>query len=397
MDELRTLSMFEARAHAILPPDLLAFAAGGAASEATLARNRHALQHLALEQRVLMGVSGIDTRTHFLDMTLPSPIIVCPMGGMPRFWPNGDVEIARGATRYGGLSVVAGGAPNLEEIAARASGPLMFQLYWLGDRAWVAERLQHVVAGGYKAFCLTVDTAAYSRRERDIVLNAPPLRRTPLPDTQSALTWDDVDWVKQLIPLPFGLKGILTAHDARTALEHGVDFIWISNHGGRQLDDARATIDALIEITEVVQGRVPIVIDGGFRRGTDAMKALALGATLVAFGRTVLWGLAAGGADGVHRVVQLLNDELVINMKLAGQTATSRLSPACVRRIDAGGFALPQASRVRRDADPEASLMAQLTPEQHAAVRAIAADDELSDVNKMWGITEALFGSTRDA
>ncbi len=394
VDELRTLSMFEARAHAILPPDLLAFAVGGAASEATLARNRHALQHLALEQRVLVGVSAVDTRTRFLDMTLPSPIIVCPMGGMPRFWPNGDVEIARGATRDGGLSVVAGGAPNLEEIAAAASGPLIFQLYWLGDRAWVAERLQHVIGGGYTAFCLTVDTAAYSRRERDIVLGAPAPRRAPLPDTQSSLTWDDVDWVKQQIPLPFGLKGILSAHDARLALEHEVDFIWISNHGGRQLDDGRATIDALAEITDVVQGRVPIVVDSGFRRATDAMKALALGATLVAFGRTVLWGLAAGGADGVHKVVRLLNEELAINMKLAGQTATSRLSPSCVRRIDAGGFALPETGRAQRDADPEASLMAQLSPEQRATVRAIADDTELSDVNKMWGITEALFGSS---
>jgi isopentenyl diphosphate isomerase/L-lactate dehydrogenase-like FMN-dependent dehydrogenase len=133
----------------------------------------------------------------------------------------------------------------------------------------------------------------------------------------------------------------MTAQDALLALEHGVDFIWVSNHGGRQLDDGRATIDALIEIAQVVRGRVPLIVDSGFRHGTDAMKALALGATLVAFGRTVLWGLAAAGADGVQKVLQLLNEELVINMKLAGRTITSELPPDIIRRVDSSGFARP--------------------------------------------------------
>jgi glycolate oxidase len=340
--EFRTLSMFEQRAQAIVPPDALAYATGGSASEATLERNRHALRHLALEQRVLMGVQSIDTQAEFLGLRLPSPIIVCPMGGMYRFHPEGDVEMARGATRDGGMTVVAGGASGLDKIAAAASGPLIFQLYWLGDRNWVTDRLQQVAAAGdrFKAFCLTVDAAAYSRRERDIVLNVAPRRATPLPDTQSLLTWDDVDWVRTQLGLPFGLKGIMTAADALLALEHDVDFIWVSNHGGRQIDDGRATIDALAEIMDVVGGRVPLIVDGGFRRGTDAIKALALGATLVAFGRTALWGLAVGGADGVQKVLRLLNEDIVINMKLAGQRSTSRLTPAAIRRIDASGFAL---------------------------------------------------------
>jgi isopentenyl diphosphate isomerase/L-lactate dehydrogenase-like FMN-dependent dehydrogenase len=341
--EFRTLSMFEQRAQAIVMPDALAYATGGSASEATLERNRQALRHLALEQRVLMGVQSIDTRAEFLDLSLPSPIIVCPMGGMYRFHPEGDVEMARGATRDGGMTVVAGGAAGLDNIAAAASGPLIFQLYWLGDRSWVADRLQQVAAAGdrFKAFCLTVDAAAYSRRERDIVLNVAARRATPLPDTQSMLTWDDVDWVRTQLALPFGLKGIMTAADALLALEHHVDFIWVSNHGGRQIDDGRATIDALAEIAEVVGGRVPLIVDSGFRRGTDAIKALALGATLVAFGRTALWGFAVGGADGVQKVLRLLNEEVVINMKLAGQQSTRRLTPAAIRRVDASGFALP--------------------------------------------------------
>jgi 4-hydroxymandelate oxidase len=190
-----------------------------------------------------------------------------------------------------------------------------------------------------------VDAAAYSRRERDIMLGMAPRRATPLPDTQSALTWDDVDWVRTQLSLPFGLKGIMTVDDAAQAISHGVDFIWVSNHGGRQLDDGRATIDALAEIAAEVGGRVPLIVDSGFRRGTDAIKALALGATLVAFGRTALWGLAAGGADGVQKVLQLLNEELVINMKLAGQRATGQLTPKAVRRIDDSGFALPAVAR----------------------------------------------------
>lgn len=342
LDEFRTLSMFEQRAHAVVPPDALAYAVGGSASEATLERNRKALQHLAIEQRVLMGVQQIDTRASFLGLSLPSPIIVCPMGGMYRFHPEGDVEMARGATRDGGMSTVAGGANGLDRIAAAASGPLIFQLYWLGDREWVHNRLQEVATAGerFKAFCLTVDAAAYSRRERDIVLNASPRRGAPLPDTQSMLTWDDVDWVRGELPLPFGLKGIMTAADAQLALAHNVDFIWISNHGGRQLDDGRATIDALVEIATVVDGRVPLIVDSGFRRGTDAIKALALGATLVAFGRTALWGLAVGGADGVQTVLRLLNEEITINMKLAGRRSTRELTPDLVRRIDAAGFAI---------------------------------------------------------
>jgi isopentenyl diphosphate isomerase/L-lactate dehydrogenase-like FMN-dependent dehydrogenase len=395
LEELRTLSMIEARAHAVLPPDVLTYAVGGSATEATLERNRFALQHLAIEQHVLMGVQSIDTSTRFLGLTLPSPIIVAPMGGMPRFHPGGDAEMARGATADGGLTVVAGGAPNLEEIGAAASGPLIFQLYWLGDRDWVSERLSHVAASdAYKAFCLTVDAAAYSRRERDIVLNLPVRRRAVLPDTQAALTWNDVDWVRQQLPLPFGLKGIMTADDARLALEHGVDFIWVSNHGGRQIDDGRASIDALIEIAEVVDGRVPLVIDSGFRRATDAMKALALGATLVAFGRVAAWGLAVGGAEGVQKTLRLLHEELIINMKLSGQTATSRLSPRLIRRIDGSGFAERMAPASAQPGDAEASLMAQLSPAQRNAVRTIADDDQLSEVEKMWGITETLFGDS---
>src|SRR5262249_52705139 len=162
--------------------------------------------------------------------------------------------------------------------------------------------------------------------------------------------------------------GILTADDARLAVMHGVDFIWASNHGGRQLDDGRATIDVLPEIVEAVGGRVPIVVDSGFRRGADAIKPLALGATLVAFGRAPLWGLAGGGAEGVQSVLGSLNDELRINLKLAGQSVASRLPRSMIRRVDGGGFTERDPDTRRGAGDPEADLMAQLSPTQREAV-----------------------------
>jgi hypothetical protein len=181
----------------------------------------------------------------------------------------------------------------------------------------------------------------------------------------------------------------MTAQDTSIALDHGVDFIWVSNHGGRQLDDGRATIDALMEIADVVAGRVPLIVDSGFRRGTDAIKALALGATLVSFGRTVLWGLAVGGADGVQAVLRLLNEELVLNMKLAGQRSVQGLAPRMIRRIDGSGFAVSDAPRQTSDGN----LMSQLSASQRAAVQHITDDTELSEIDKMWGITETVLGT----
>jgi len=386
-----TLPEIRRAAHEKLPRDHWNFGDGAAETESSKRRNRRHLDRLAIQQNVLVDVRNIDLRTTLLGVPLSWPVAVAPMGGLVLFNPEGDVEMARGATRDGGLSVVAGGAPGLDNVAAAATGPLIFQLYWMGDRDWVADKLQTVHAAGFKAFCLTVDTAAYSRRELDIVLNMPVRRPAgALPDTQSSLTWDDVDWVKDQIPLPFGLKGIMTGADASIALDHGVDFIWVSNHGGRQLDDGRATIDALTEIADVVNGRVPLIIDSGFRRGTDALKALALGATLVSFGRTALWGLAVGGADGVQTVLRLLNEELIINMKLSGQRSVRQLTPRMIRRIDGSGFAIkPPAGPT-----PEGDLMSQLSASQRAAVQHITDDSEMSEIDKMWSITEAILGGT---
>jgi 4-hydroxymandelate oxidase len=339
---LRTLGEIEALGRENLPPDVADFIAGGAGIELTVQRNRRALERLALEQHVLVDVREIELQTRFLDIPLPSPILVAPMGGLYRIHDDGDIEMARGGTRDGTLTGVTGvsGWP-VEEIAQAATGPLLFQLYHYGDRDWVAQRLARVERAGYVAVCLTVDTARYSRRERDlrndfvararrVVAEPPP----PEPDYPQRLTWADVRWLRSIVSLPFGLKGIMHPSDAVRALEEGVDFLWVSNHGGRQLDDGRATIDALPEIVDAVAGRVPIVIDSGFGRGSDVVKALALGATAVGVGRTIVWGLAADGADGVALAISLLQLEMKLNMGLAGLTSVHALSPSVVHRVD---------------------------------------------------------------
>jgi isopentenyl diphosphate isomerase/L-lactate dehydrogenase-like FMN-dependent dehydrogenase len=336
-----TLPEIRRVARKILPPGPWGFAAGGAETETTLRRNRQAIRRLAIRQRVLVDVRHVDLGTTFLGMELPLPVAIAPMGGLVMFHPQGDCEMVRGAGPSGTLAVVSGvtGWP-VEEVAQAASGPLLFQLYFSGPRSWAQELLGRVEASGYRAVCLTVDVQVYGRRERDLrqrfdpraarasAPNPPP----PDPDYQARLTWDDVAWLRSILSVPLGIKGILTAEDARLAVQAGVQIVWVSNHGGRQLDHTQATIEVLPEIVEAVAGRAEIMIDGGFARGTDIIKAVALGAKVVAIGRTALWGLAVDGAVGVNRTLQLLREELATSLALCGQTSVRELTPALVRR-----------------------------------------------------------------
>src|SRR5713101_3420796 len=209
-------------------------------------------------------------------------------------------------------------------------------------RPWVADLLARVEASGYLSVCLTVDVQVYSRRERDIVARFTPREamlkapnpRPPDPEYPARLTWADVDWLRKTTKLPIGLKGIMTARDARRAVEAGVELIWVSNHGGRQLDATQASIDALPAVREAVGGDASIIVDGGFARGTDVLKGVARGADAVAIGRTALWGLAADGAAGVACSLDILRRELRTSMALAGQTSVRGLTPDVVFRVD---------------------------------------------------------------
>ncbi|MGD8986356.1 MAG: alpha-hydroxy acid oxidase, partial [Desulfobacteraceae bacterium] len=227
-------------------------------------------------------------------------------------------------------------------VAKEAAGPLLFQLYHFGPRSWVQDLLGRVEASGYHAVCLTVDLAVYGRRERDIMrrydprsaMDVAPHHRPQEESYSEKLTWDDVAWLQEILSVPFGLKGIMTAEDARLAVEAGVQIIWVSNHGGRQLDHTLGTIDALPEIVEAVDGRAEIMIDGGFSRGTDIVKGIALGAKVVTIGKTALWGLAADGAAGVDRTIQILRDEIATCLALCGQTSVRDLTPDLVCRAE---------------------------------------------------------------
>jgi isopentenyl diphosphate isomerase/L-lactate dehydrogenase-like FMN-dependent dehydrogenase len=337
-----TLPEIRRAARKRLSRDVWNFGAGASETETSKRRNRRALDQLAIRQDVLVDVREIDLTTTFLGTPLSFPVMVAPMGGLVLFHHQGDVEMARGASMGDAIVALSGatGWP-VEDVAKAGPGPKLFQLYHHGDRSWVSDLLARVEAAGYLSVCLTVDTQLYSRRERDIVnrysprqaMSVAPNPRGPDSTYPARLTWDDVAWLKKTTRLPIGLKGIMTARDAKRAVEMGVQVIWVSNHGGRQLDHTQATIDALPAVVDAVAGRAAIVIDGGFRRGTDVIKAVALGANVVAMGRTILWGLAADGADGVACALDILRQELRTSLGLCGQTSVRGLRPDQIIRV----------------------------------------------------------------
>jgi isopentenyl diphosphate isomerase/L-lactate dehydrogenase-like FMN-dependent dehydrogenase len=339
-EQFLTLGEIRRAARQNVPPEVYDYLSGGAESETTLRRNRRALGHYVFRPRVLRDVSQIDTRTTFLGWPLAVPIMIAPMGGTHRAHPDGTVALARAAGRVGSIcwmSTMTYHTP--EEVAAAATTPLVYQLYFRGDNAWAEALIRRIEAAGFQALCLTVDSAQYGRRERDIERRYNPRSHTrgvevPMDGThQASLTWKDVEWLQRTTRLPLILKGIQDAADARLAVEHGIPCVYVSNHGGRQLDHAPATIEILEEIVDAVGGRAEVVIDSGFQRGTDVLKALALGARAVCIGKAAAWGLAAAGEEGVVRTFELLALELRIAMANTGVASLAEVGPELVRRV----------------------------------------------------------------
>jgi 4-hydroxymandelate oxidase len=313
---------YEPVARAKLPEDLWDFYAGGAGDERTLVENVRAFDRWVLRPRVLRGTSTPDTSTTLLGWRLAMPILVAPWAFQRRAHPDGEPAVVRAAGRAGTIAVVSStAADHVEEIAATASAPTWWQLYLYADVGRSADLLGRVAAAGFDAICWTVDLPVLGLRHRDTRSGfAPPV---PVGDEdlmyQPNLTWEHLSLIRDHAPgLPVILKGILTGEDGTLAVEHGADAIVVSNHGGRQLDSVRATLDALPEVVEAVDGRIPVLMDGGVRRGTDVLKALALGAAAVLVGRPTIWGLAAEGENGVAGVLEILRLELENAMALAG-------------------------------------------------------------------------------
>jgi isopentenyl diphosphate isomerase/L-lactate dehydrogenase-like FMN-dependent dehydrogenase len=302
---------------------------GGSETETTLRRNRLAIESIAFRPRVLRDVSKIDCSGTLFGKKLRIPVLLAPVGSIEAFDEDGAAAAAKAAKRFGaGCFVSSVSEPGLEKTGeAGAGGRTIFQLYVRGDRAWVDDHVRRAIASGYEAFCLTIDTAIYSRRERDLGKRYQPRGRRAAQgrEFQAALNWDDVKRFKDKYTIPLILKGIATAEDAETAVGHGVDAIYVSNHGGRQLDHGRGAIEVLPEIVAAAKGRAQIIIDGGFCRGSDVVKALALGANAVGMGRLYCYALAAAGEAGVVRALEILEDEMYSALGLLGVAKTTEL------------------------------------------------------------------------
>lgn len=301
---------------------------GGTETETTVQRNRASIDALAFKPRVLRDVSNIDISTEFLGRQLRLPVLLAPVGSLELFAPDSAIAAARAALQFGVAHMLSSVCEVRYDAVAQAvpDALRLFQLYVHGDPAWVDDIADRTVAAGCAAFCLTVDSAYYSRRERDIAQRN--IRRSVVPgrENQPKLTWKDVDRLKSRLKVPLILKGIATAEDAVIALDHGVDMIYVSNHGGRQLDHDRGSMEVLPEVVDVVKGRATIIVDGGFNRGSDIVKAIAMGANMVGLGRMQCYGLAAAGVDGVVRMLELLEAEMRSCMGLLGVCKLSELN-----------------------------------------------------------------------
>ena len=302
---------------------------GGVESETTLRRNRMALDAIAFRPRVLRDVSKVDASVSQFGRRLRLPVVLAPVGSLESFHPAGAESVVRAVDKFGAghmLSSVCD--PGLEQLAAAAPDALrLYQLYVRGNEAWVDDHVERAIAHGYAGFCLTVDTAHYSRRERDIAKRfvTAGRRRVQGRAFQSALDWRTVKRIKSRFKIPLIIKGIATAEDAAIAVDHGVEWIYVSNHGGRQLDHGRGSMDVLPEVVAAVAGRAKIIVDGSICRGTDIVKAIAAGADLVGMGRMQCFALAAGGEAGVVRLLELLEDEVERCLGLLGVNTFAEL------------------------------------------------------------------------
>lgn len=337
-ERFQTLHEIIAAARLSLSQNLWDYVVGGTATETTVRRNRSALDRIGFRPRVLTDVSHVDTSADFLGHRIRMPVALAPVGGLEQLGAQGGITVAQAAGNAGVPFFISSvSEAGLEGTAEAASGCKIFQLYVRGDEGFVDDHARRAMDAGYDAFCITVDSSIYSRRERDIANRfAKPWRaRSAGMEFQASLRWSDIERFKRTHRCKLILKGIATAEDANRACEIGVDGIYVSNHGGRQLDHGAGSLDVLPEIAEAVNRRALVIVDGGVSRGTDVVKAIALGADLVGLGRLYVYGLAAAGADGIARVIELLEEEVVECLGLLGLDSFAGLDRSYVRAVEA--------------------------------------------------------------
>ena len=337
-NEFQCLHEIVAAAHRTLDRNMWDYVAGATETETTMRRNRLALDRIAFRPRVLNDVSRIDSTATFLGKPVRLPVAFAPVGGLESMGHQGALSVARAAELAEVpffLSSV--NQLGMERVAAAGKGPKVFQLYVRGGDDFVDDHVSRAIDAGYDAFCITVDSAIYSRRERDIANRfAKPWRGgTPGMEFQAGLSWTQVRRVRERCTIPLMLKGIATAEDAELCCREGIDVVYVSNHGGRQLDHGMGAMDVLPEVVQAVAGRAKVMVDGGISRGTDVVKALALGADAVGIGRLYCYGLAAAGVAGVARVVELLELEVQECLGLLGLASFAGLDASFVRAAEA--------------------------------------------------------------
>ncbi len=361
---------YEARATETLPKPEADFIAGGATDEITLRRTRAVFDSIMLRPRMLVDISQRDLSTTVLGHRIQFPIMLDPAGSHGRAHPQGELLTAKVAGEQGTVMVLSSGSTyTLEEVAKAATGPIWFQQYLYRDRGLTKQMAQRAQDAGFSAICITLDSTVRAKRERNIrnrYVNpvSPNYAGLELPDVTWGLssdapsgvnelinrsaTWTELDWLAANIPLPVLVKGIMTGEDARLCAEHGVKALIVSNHGARQLDTTFASVEVLPEVVEAVDGRLEVYMDGGIRRGTDVLKALALGARAVLMGRPLFWGLAVDGENGLRSVLQILRDELEIAMGMCGRPTVDSIDVSLLGTVSPLASVLqpPQGLRV---------------------------------------------------
>jgi isopentenyl diphosphate isomerase/L-lactate dehydrogenase-like FMN-dependent dehydrogenase len=358
MDKRDLVSVFdyETAARATLPKIAYDYYASGANDEITLRENHAAYERIKLKPRVLIDTSKRDLTTNVLGQSVTMPILVAPTAFHRMAHPEGEVATGRAAGKAGTIMMLSTlSTSSIEEVMSEATGPVWFQLYVYRDREATLSLVRRAESAGCKAIALTVDAQVWGRRERDIknrfrlpkglsIKNLMPAGREQLPKEEAdsglaayvtwqfdpTLSWKEVDWLCSKAKIPVLLKGVLHPEDARLAIDHGAAGVIVSNHGARQLDTVPATIEALPEIIEAIDGKIEVLIDGGIRRGTDVFKAIALGAKAVGVGRPIIWGLAVDGEQGAKRVLDILRKDFELTMRLCGCASVKEIKKTLI-------------------------------------------------------------------
>jgi glycolate oxidase len=320
-EEFLVLHEFVKKAREKLPKETWDYLIGASETETTFKRNRFALDNIAFRPRVLRDVENVDLSVDLFGHNLKMPVILAPIGSMQDFVDGAGTAPTLAASEFGIMHMISSTCmPGLEEVAKSVNYPKLFQLYVRGDKDWVDDNIKNAMDHNYAGICLTVDLDAYGRRERDLAKRYRTTSRQSASgfEHQMRFSWKDIDRIKSYCHLPIIIKGIATKEDALLAVEHGVEVVYVSNHGGRQLDYGLGGLNVLPEISEAIGDNAKVIFDGGIMRGTDVVKAIALGADCVGIGRLQGFAAAAGGSKAIVRMLELLELEISTTLRLLG-------------------------------------------------------------------------------